>query len=61
MDRMGHSTTRAAMIYQHNAKGRDQVIASALDRFIEQERNAHAAESDDQITDDLGEDDEDSD
>lgn len=58
MDRMGHSTTRAAMIYQHNAKGRDQVIASALDKLIEQEREAHAAQPDDQITDELGEDDE---
>jgi hypothetical protein len=46
------------MIYQHNAKGRDQVIASALDKLIEQERNAHSTQSDDQIADDLGEDDE---
>ncbi len=34
MHRMGHSTVRAAMIYQHNAPGRDQKIAEALDGLI---------------------------
>src|SRR5215813_10944864 len=27
MDRMGHATTRAAMIYMHRSSGRDRVIA----------------------------------
>jgi len=28
MDRMGHSTTRAALIYQHRTSLRDKMIAS---------------------------------
>jgi hypothetical protein len=35
MDRMGHSTTRAAKIYLHKSAGRDRVIADALSRLIE--------------------------
>ena len=34
------------------------VGVSALDKLIEQERSAHATQSDDQIADDLGDDDE---
>lgn len=34
MQRMGHSTVRAALIYQHAAPGRDQRIARALDDLI---------------------------
>lgn len=34
MQRMGHSTVRAAIIYQHNTPGRDQKIAQALDDLI---------------------------
>jgi integrase len=34
MHRMGHSTVRAAMIYQHSAPGRDQKIAEGLDGLI---------------------------
>jgi hypothetical protein len=30
MARLGHSSTRAAMIYQHATRDRDQVIAKAL-------------------------------
>ncbi|GAA4596143.1 hypothetical protein GCM10023194_67520 [Planotetraspora phitsanulokensis] len=30
MNRMGHSTTRAALIYQHTAMERDRAIADAL-------------------------------
>jgi hypothetical protein len=33
MDRMGHSTTRAAVLYQHQAAGRDQLIAAALGKL----------------------------
>ncbi len=34
MSRMGHSSMRAALIYQHAAAGRDRAIANALDRLI---------------------------
>lgn len=30
MDRLGHSTTAAALVYQHTAKGRDRAIAEAI-------------------------------
>jgi len=30
MERMGHSSSRAALIYQHATRERDEVIASAL-------------------------------
>lgn len=30
MARLGHSSTRAALIYQHATRDRDQVIARAL-------------------------------
>jgi integrase len=31
MERLGHSSTRAALIYQHASKDRDRAIADALD------------------------------
>ncbi|SPD86044.1 tyrosine-type recombinase/integrase [Micropruina glycogenica] len=31
--RLGHSTANAALLYQHTAKGRDQLIADALSRL----------------------------
>jgi integrase len=34
MHRMGHSTMRAALIYQHATSVRDREIASAMDRRI---------------------------
>ena len=34
MDRMGHATTRAALIYLHKSAGRDRVIAEALSKRI---------------------------
>lgn len=37
-DRMGHSTTRAALIYLHKTAGRDRKIADALSDMIERER-----------------------
>jgi len=37
MNRIGHSTARAAINYQHAADGRDQEIASALDKLIKKE------------------------
>ena len=37
MDRMGHSTTRAALIYLHGSEERQQEIAKALSRLAEAE------------------------
>jgi integrase len=39
MDRMGHSTTRAALIYQHRSKRRDQMLADAISRRVRAERH----------------------
>ncbi len=38
MARMGHDSERAAMIYQHRARGADQAITSAIDTHIVAER-----------------------
>jgi hypothetical protein len=38
MDRMGHSTTRAALIYQHGTSLRDKMIADEINRRAEAER-----------------------
>ena len=38
MARMGHDSERAAMIYQHEARGADQAITSAIDAHVEAER-----------------------
>jgi Phage integrase family len=40
MRRMGHSTVRAALIYQHATDDRDQAIAKALNALIEAEKLA---------------------
>jgi hypothetical protein len=37
MGRMGHSTTRAALIYQHRTAERGQLIAAAMSQIIEAE------------------------
>jgi integrase len=42
MARIGHSSTRAAMIYQHASRDRDDAIAVALDALIVEARQ-HAA------------------
>jgi integrase len=34
MARMGHDSERAAMIYQHEARGADQLITSAIDAHV---------------------------
>ena len=39
MARMGHDSERAAMIYQHEARGADQTITSAIDAHIAAERD----------------------
>jgi hypothetical protein len=36
---MGHSTTRAALIYQHRASLRDEMIADKISRRAEAERS----------------------
>ncbi len=38
MARLGHSSVRAAMIYQHATRDRDQVIANALGGLARQAR-----------------------
>jgi integrase len=37
MERMGHSTTRAALIYQHRTSERDKLIADAMGKLAEAE------------------------
>jgi hypothetical protein len=37
MDRMGHSTTRAAMVYLHGSDERQQAIADALSKQAAEE------------------------
>jgi hypothetical protein len=39
MTRLGHSSTRAAMIYQHATRDRDKVIADALGVLAGKARN----------------------
>ena len=40
MVRLGHSSTRAALIYQHATRDRDQAIATALGDLARQVRTA---------------------
>jgi hypothetical protein len=37
MGRMGHSTTRAALIYQHRTAERDRLIAAVMSDIVEAE------------------------
>ena len=46
MVRMGHDSERAAIIYQHAARGADQAIAEAMDAHVE------AQQTDDEDGDD---------
>jgi hypothetical protein len=39
--RMGHDSERAAMIYQHEARGADQAITSAIDSHVQAEQRAN--------------------
>jgi hypothetical protein len=39
MTRLGHSSTRAAMIYQHATRDRDKAIAQALGTLADKTRN----------------------
>ena len=38
MARMGHDSERAAMIYQHRARGADKRITDAIDTHVQAER-----------------------
>jgi hypothetical protein len=38
--RLGHSSVRAAMIYQHATRDRDQAIAKALGTFVRDVQSA---------------------
>ena len=38
MARMGHDSERAAMIYQHEARGADKAITDAIDKHVGDER-----------------------
>jgi integrase len=51
MARLGHSSTRAAMIYQHATRDRDQAIAEALGGLVQQVR-ATAADRPEEARDD---------
>jgi len=46
MVRMGHDSERAAIIYQHAARGADQAIAEAMDAHVEAQQ-ADAERGDD--------------
>jgi hypothetical protein len=45
MDRMGHSSTRAAMIYMHGADARQHEIADTLSKLAQQELQPSAKAS----------------
>uniref|UniRef100_A0A1V0AAB8 Tyr recombinase domain-containing protein n=1 Tax=[Actinomadura] parvosata subsp. kistnae TaxID=1909395 RepID=A0A1V0AAB8_9ACTN len=51
MTRMGHSSTRAALIYQHTAMERDRAIADALGKLAEEALKPEEPEPDDQDPD----------
>ena len=38
MARMGHDSERAAMIYQHEARGADHLITGAIDAHVQGEQ-----------------------
>jgi integrase len=47
MARMGHDSERAAMIYQHEARGADKAITDAIDKHVDDEkRSVDEAEGD---------------
>jgi integrase len=47
MARMGHDSERAAMIYQHEARGADQAITSAIDSHVQAEQRSDDDDHDD--------------
>ncbi len=46
MARMGHDSERAAMIYQHQARGADQAITDAINRHVQAERDGEDGDDD---------------
>jgi hypothetical protein len=47
MARMGHDSERAALIYQHQARGADKIITSNIDAHVEAERKRKEDDDDD--------------
>jgi integrase len=45
MARLGHSSTRAALIYQHATRDRDKAIATALGDLVREVRSAQPGEA----------------
>jgi integrase len=45
MERMGHSSTRAALIYQHATEERDEAIATAMGELFATARRKGTAKS----------------
>ncbi len=46
MARMGHDSERAAMIYQHEARGADQAITSAIEAHVQAEQGGNRDDDD---------------
>jgi hypothetical protein len=46
MSRMGHDSERAALIYQHAARGADQRITDAIDFHVQAERDDQGDDDD---------------
>jgi hypothetical protein len=46
MARMGHDSERAAMIYQHEARGADKAITDVIDTHVEDEKRREEDEDD---------------
>ena len=44
MARMGHDSERAAMIYQHVARGADKAITDAIDTHVQAEKRNNDGE-----------------
>jgi site-specific recombinase XerD len=52
MSRIGHASTRAALIYQHATSTRDHEIATALDALIRAARAAIPQDQNSRLTED---------
>jgi hypothetical protein len=46
MARMGHDSERAALIYQHQARGADRAITNAIDAHVDAERTRYRKDAD---------------
>jgi len=46
MARMGHDSERAAMIYQHQARGADTAITNAIDTHVQAEQTKRGDDED---------------